>query len=100
MAKQFLRLKQIIGTRDCPRRVPISKSSWWAGIKNGRFPQPIKLGPKTTIWDEADIDALGQEEKMTLIIITIEMLIEKILFSLNKSPFYLFSFPSLITEPR
>jgi len=65
MAKQFLRLKQIIGTRDCPGRVPISKSSWWAGIKNGRFPRPIKLGPKTTVWDEADIDALGQEEKIT-----------------------------------
>ena len=25
---------------------PISKSTWWAGIKEGRYPPPIKLGPR------------------------------------------------------
>lgn len=63
MAKSFLRLKQIIGTKDSPGRVPVSKSSWWSGVKDGRFPKPIKLGPRTTVWAEEDIDALGQEER-------------------------------------
>jgi predicted DNA-binding transcriptional regulator AlpA len=62
MPKRFLRLKQIIGTRSCPGRVPVSKSSWWGGVKSGRFPKPIKLGPRTTVWAEEDIDALGQDE--------------------------------------
>ena len=58
MAKRLLRLKQII-----PGRVPVSKSSWWKGVKEGRFPKPIKLGPRTTVWAEEDIDALGKAGK-------------------------------------
>ena len=37
---------------------PISKSSWWAGVKSGKFPQPVKLGPRTTAWKAEDIRAL------------------------------------------
>lgn len=37
------------------RVIPVSKSTWWAGVKSGRFPQPIKLGPRTTCWYTADI---------------------------------------------
>jgi len=59
MTKRLLRLKQIIGTKNCPGRVPVSKSSWWQGVKEGRFPKPIKLGPRTTVWNEEDIDKLG-----------------------------------------
>jgi len=38
--------------------IPVSKSSWWAGIKSGRFPKLVKLGPKTTAWRADDIFAL------------------------------------------
>lgn len=24
--------------------VPVSKSTWWAGVKSGRYPKGIKLG--------------------------------------------------------
>ena len=58
----YLRLSQIIGD---PRReppvppiVPVSKSAWWQGVKDGRFPKGIKLGPKTTAWRVEDILAL------------------------------------------
>lgn len=37
---------------------PVSKSTWWAGVKEGRFPKPVKLGPKTTAWRVEDIRAL------------------------------------------
>ncbi|RII28907.1 MAG: transcriptional regulator [Geobacter sp.] len=51
----FVRLTQIIGnpkaTPPIPAIIPVSKSSWWAGVKTGRFPTPIKLGPRTTCWD-------------------------------------------------
>lgn len=30
--------------------IPISKSSWYAGIKAGIYPPPEKLGPKTSVW--------------------------------------------------
>lgn len=56
----FLRLPQIIGDtkRGIPAVIPVSKSTWWAGIKDGRFPKPIKLGPRTTAWNVADIRSL------------------------------------------
>lgn len=45
----LLRLPQVL------KLIPISKSSWYAGIKAGRFPAPIKLGPKTAVWRTDDI---------------------------------------------
>ena len=38
--------------------IPVSKSTWWAGVKSGRFPKPVKLGPRTTAWNVRDIRAL------------------------------------------
>lgn len=51
----FLRLRSIISP-DGP--IPVSKSTWWAGVKDGRFPAPVKLGPRITAWRVADIRAL------------------------------------------
>ena len=59
---RFLRLKQIIGTPKDRGRVPVSASTWWAGVRAGRFPQPIKLGPRTTVWRESDIEAMGARD--------------------------------------
>lgn len=58
----FLRLPQIIGDKKhgIPAVVPVSKTAWWDGIKTGRFPQPIKLGPRTTAWRVEDIRNLIQ----------------------------------------
>lgn len=58
----FLRLPQIIGDKKhgIPAVVPVSKTAWWDGIKTGRFPRPIKLGPRTTAWRVEDIRNLIQ----------------------------------------
>jgi prophage regulatory protein len=37
---------------------PVSKSSWWAGVKSGKYPSAVKLGPRTTAWYAADIRKL------------------------------------------
>jgi prophage regulatory protein len=39
-------------------RIPVSKSSWFAGIQAGRFPRGLQLGPRTTVWRSDDIDSL------------------------------------------
>ena len=67
----FLRLPQIIGDikRGIPAVIPVSKSAWWEGCKTGRYPKPVKLGPRTTAWRVSDIRALiaasggGQKKK-------------------------------------
>jgi prophage regulatory protein len=48
----LLRLPQVLAL------VPVCASTWWAGIKSGRFPRPVKLGPHTTCWRLSDILAL------------------------------------------
>jgi len=41
----FLRLNQVLSI------FPVSKSAWWAGVKEGRFPAGIRLSVRTTAWD-------------------------------------------------
>ena len=50
---RLLRISQII-----PEILPISKTSWWNGVKTGKYPQPVKLGERTTAWRESDIQKL------------------------------------------
>jgi len=56
MSKRYLRLPQVL------ERIPVSKSTWWAGVRKGFFPKPIKLSPRITVWLEADIDAIGDNK--------------------------------------
>ena len=64
----FLRLPQIIGRKPrgsepgIPALIPVSKSTWWAGVQSGRYPKPSKaLGPRITAWHVADILALIEQ---------------------------------------
>lgn len=58
----FLRLSHIIGNpKSIPPKlpiIPVSRSTWWAGVKSGRYPTPIKLSPRVTVWRAIDIAAL------------------------------------------
>ena len=51
----FVRLPSILAPLG---PIPVSKSTWWAGIKVGRFPKPVKLGPRITAWRVEDIRTL------------------------------------------
>jgi len=48
----FVRLPDVL------RVFPVSKSTWWAGVKSGIYPKPVKLGQKMTAWRVEDIRAL------------------------------------------
>ncbi|PKN37674.1 MAG: transcriptional regulator [Deltaproteobacteria bacterium HGW-Deltaproteobacteria-2] len=73
----FLRLNQIVGRKErketpregkpplperteIPPIIPVSKSSWWDGVKTGKYPKSVKLGPNTTVWNVQDIRELIQ----------------------------------------
>jgi prophage regulatory protein len=43
----FVRLSSILAPSG---PLPISRSSWWAGVASGRYPKPVKLGPRITAW--------------------------------------------------
>lgn len=58
----YVRLQQIIGdskaTPPIPALIPVSKSTWWAGVKSGRYPKGKKLSTRITGWRIEDIRAL------------------------------------------
>ena len=58
----FLRIHQIIGNQKSDPPIPaiisISRSTWWSGVKSGRFSRPVKLGPRITAWRAEDIRKL------------------------------------------
>ena len=54
-ATGFLRLSSVLAPKG---PIPVSKSTWWAGVKAGRYPAPVKLGPRITAWRVEDIRAL------------------------------------------
>jgi predicted DNA-binding transcriptional regulator AlpA len=63
-ATGYVRLVQIVGNRKkgIMPIIPIGPSSWWAGVKEGKYPASIKLGPRTTVWRVEDIRALLARE--------------------------------------
>ena len=58
----YLRIWQIIGNPKSnpptPPIIPVSKSTWWAGVQAGDYPPPVKLGRRITAWRAEDIHAL------------------------------------------
>lgn len=67
------RLEMIIGDplANPPIRpvVPVSKSTWWSGVRSGRFPPAIKVTKGVSAWRWEDIhrllESLRSEEEWT-----------------------------------
>ncbi|WP_420105057.1 helix-turn-helix transcriptional regulator [Herbaspirillum huttiense] len=65
----LLRLPQIIGDPNArppiPALIPVSKATWNRGVKDGRFPAAVKLGPRAVAWRIEDIRALMAKREPT-----------------------------------
>lgn len=48
----FLRLPEVLAI------IPVSRATWYEGIKKGRFPAPVKLGPRVSLWRRSEIELL------------------------------------------
>lgn len=49
MQKTFSRIKDVIATTG------IARSTIWLWVKQGKFPQPINISPRVTVWNTLDI---------------------------------------------
>lgn len=65
----LLRLSQIVGDPHAeppiPALIPVSKNTWIRGVKDGRFPAAVKLGPRIQFWRAEDIRALIAKQEPT-----------------------------------
>jgi len=48
----LMRLKQVLTV------VPVSRSTWFSGVRSGRFPKPVRLSPRCVAWRGRDIAQL------------------------------------------
>lgn len=53
--EKLLRLPQVL------ERFPVGKTTWWCGVRDGKFPRPVRLGPRSVAWRASAIQALIEE---------------------------------------
>ena len=57
----YLRVSDIArGRSGKPGLLPVTTSTWWAWVKSGKAPAPIKLSPGCTVWRRADVIAFAE----------------------------------------
>lgn len=64
MEEKLIRLKEVL------QLLPLSRTSWWAGVKSGKYPAPVKLGKRITCWKNSEIKELiknGTEGERTCV---------------------------------
>ncbi len=56
--ERLIRLNELIPKLNTGQKpmIPISRSQWWLGVKQGIYPQPVKLGQRMTAWRLSDIE--------------------------------------------
>lgn len=63
-AEGYVRIGQILAPKG---PIPVSKATWWAGVKSGRFPQSTKyFGPGITAWDVKEIRGLIEQARLSI----------------------------------
>ena len=54
-SKALIRLPEVL------KLFPVGKSTWWQGVKDGKYPAPVKLSTRCTAWRVDDIHTLIEE---------------------------------------
>jgi len=57
MAARIIRIAEIATTPTNPGILPVSPATIWRWVRDGKFPQPFKIGVRTTVWNYDDIEA-------------------------------------------
>ena len=61
MNAEILKYTALIKLPDVLQLYPVSRASWYNGIKLGKYPPPIKIGPRSSAWRLSDINKLIED---------------------------------------
>ena len=61
MNAEILKYTALIKLPDVLQLYPVSRSTWYQGIKLGKYPPPIKIGPRSSAWRLSDIYKLIED---------------------------------------
>ena len=51
----FLRLPDVL------KVIPVKRSTWFAGVKKGKYPSPVRIGERAVAWRVEDIKKLIED---------------------------------------
>jgi prophage regulatory protein len=52
---RLLRLPEVL------KIIPVSRSTWYEGVRRGHYPKPVRLSVRTSAWPEASIHRLANK---------------------------------------
>lgn len=55
----FVRLPKVL------ELIPVSETTWWDGVREGRYPPPVKLSARCSAWPVASIRRLIEQLNAT-----------------------------------
>lgn len=61
MSDNFLPEIGLVKLKTVLSVIPVSKTTWFSGIKKGIYPRPIKIGARASAWDVREIRSLIDE---------------------------------------
>lgn len=61
MSQRILRVAEIATTKSKPGLLPVSPTTVWRWVREGKFPKPFKLGECVTVWDAAEVERFVAE---------------------------------------
>jgi prophage regulatory protein len=56
---------KLLKINDCLEIIPMARSTWWQGVKEGTLPQPIKIGA-STFWKASDLQTFIANVRSTV----------------------------------
>lgn len=62
MTQKVLRISELATTKDKPGRLPVSPSTIWRWVREGRFPKPFKLSDSVTVWEVEAVEAFLSQQ--------------------------------------
>lgn len=59
---EFTQTGGFIRERQLLQRIPVAHSTLWQWVSQKRFPAPLKLSERVTVWRLADIEAWEKQQ--------------------------------------
>ena len=62
MSQRVIRVAELATTKGKPGKLPVSPTTVWRWVREGRFPKPFKLGDSVTVWNADEVEAFIERQ--------------------------------------
>jgi predicted DNA-binding transcriptional regulator AlpA len=62
VSQRVIRIAELASTKGKSGKLPVSPTTVWRWVREGRFPKPFKLGASVTVWDADEVEAFISQQ--------------------------------------